>query len=205
MYRAVKKNIHYHSDSAASIQTVTGWVSRDGHFWGQDEHMARWSGCTHKTCECGKVVAKGWIKCDECREAARVERFRSLPERSTCGGMVYSDSHQRYFDDLSDAVDYAADEQVSVACLDLVCCKPTYMGEIYPDEIFEGDMPEDQCFADIAPKDILEKLSELNELIQKSKFVLSWYPDKFRVADDVVAALQAQLDADLKVLGGNNV
>ena len=33
--------IAYDSAEAASIQTVSGWVSRAGRFFGNDEHMAR--------------------------------------------------------------------------------------------------------------------------------------------------------------------
>ena len=39
------------SDKAASIQTVTGWVDRQGRFWGKDEHQARWCGATHRKCK----------------------------------------------------------------------------------------------------------------------------------------------------------
>ena len=31
---------------AATLKTVTGWVSRDGLFFGSDERTARWSGAT---------------------------------------------------------------------------------------------------------------------------------------------------------------
>ena len=39
-----EKIVTYDSAEAASIQTVTGWVSRSGRFWGNDEHMARYDG-----------------------------------------------------------------------------------------------------------------------------------------------------------------
>lgn len=37
-----EKIIPYDSAEAASIQNVTGWVSRSGRFWGNDEQMARY-------------------------------------------------------------------------------------------------------------------------------------------------------------------
>jgi len=46
-----EKIVPYDSAEAASIQTVTGWVSRSGRFWGNDEHMARYDGCTHRKCD----------------------------------------------------------------------------------------------------------------------------------------------------------
>lgn len=36
-----EKIVPYDSSEAASIQTVTGWVSRSGRFWGNDEQMER--------------------------------------------------------------------------------------------------------------------------------------------------------------------
>ena len=36
-----EKIVPYDSAEAASIQTVTGWVSRSRRFWGDDEHMAQ--------------------------------------------------------------------------------------------------------------------------------------------------------------------
>ncbi|CAB4172456.1 hypothetical protein UFOVP935_22 [uncultured Caudovirales phage] len=39
---------------AATLVTVTGWRSRDGRFYGDNEHAARWGGCTHVKClACG--------------------------------------------------------------------------------------------------------------------------------------------------------
>lgn len=45
-----KKIIPYDSPEAASFKTVTGWVSSDGIFCGNDEHVARYRGCTHIKC-----------------------------------------------------------------------------------------------------------------------------------------------------------
>ena len=40
---------------AATLVTVTGWRSMDGRFYGDNEHAARWAGCTHVKClACGK-------------------------------------------------------------------------------------------------------------------------------------------------------
>ena len=44
---AEKPIIMEDSPEAASIKTVTGWVSRTGRFCGDDERMARFDGSTH--------------------------------------------------------------------------------------------------------------------------------------------------------------
>jgi len=51
MNMKTEKVVMMDSDEAASIQTVTGWVDRQGRFWGSDEHQARWSGATHRKCK----------------------------------------------------------------------------------------------------------------------------------------------------------
>lgn len=197
------KNIHYHSDKAASLQTITGWVSSDGRFYGNDEHLARWAGCTHKTCPCGKIMSKHFTICDTCRETKRVQHYRAMPEGDPGGDMVYSDSCQRYFMDVDEAFDYASDEGCSIADLDLICCKPVHMREV-DTEIWADDLPEDYSFEDCVPKAIQEKLVELNQLIRDTRVVLSWWPGKQRVSDEIVRSLQVQLDGERKMLGATD-
>ena len=48
---ADKSVIMYDSPEAASIKTITGWVSSAGRFWGDNEHMARYDGSTHMKCK----------------------------------------------------------------------------------------------------------------------------------------------------------
>lgn len=60
------------SPEAASIQTVTGWVARDGRFWGDDERMARYCGSTHSICE--KNPAHGPVENRSYCEACYAER-----------------------------------------------------------------------------------------------------------------------------------
>lgn len=56
------------SPEAASLQTVSGWVSRHGRFFGSDESIARYDGCTHVACSrCGAATEKRWTACTECR------------------------------------------------------------------------------------------------------------------------------------------
>jgi len=44
----MKEIIKYDSpDSAKYVKNIEGWVSKNGKFFGKDEHIARWDGCTH--------------------------------------------------------------------------------------------------------------------------------------------------------------
>ena len=63
MIKETEKIVMYDSPEAATYRTdIKGWVSRDGHFYGDNgpsaEHGARWSGCTHMNCKCGTSMRK---------------------------------------------------------------------------------------------------------------------------------------------------
>ncbi|KGB00537.1 hypothetical protein DR73_495 [Enterobacteriaceae bacterium ATCC 29904] len=48
MSKQIEKVVMMDSPEAASIQTLTGWVDRQGRYWGKDEHQARWCGAMQK-------------------------------------------------------------------------------------------------------------------------------------------------------------
>lgn len=175
-----KKIIFYESEEAASLKTVTGWVSSDGRFFGDDERIARWNGCTHKTCACGRPMTKHWIICDECRAAKDLEKFLAMPERVAGAGLVYSNASDTYFNDIDDAIDHAADEGISLHEMQLIICEPVRMKQI-DEDYWADDLAEDFTINDSDPV-IAEKLDELNELIESRKPVLSWFPGKYRVS-----------------------
>jgi len=77
----LNKIIFPESDEAATYVTkITGWVSREGFFYGKDEQAARWEGATHLHCEkCGAPTSKSWTICGKCREQRAHERYIKLP------------------------------------------------------------------------------------------------------------------------------
>lgn len=161
---------------AAREMTVTGWVSRDGMFYGKDERIARWAGCTHIVCECGKPTPKSYTKCDECRAKAERARWLALPVVELSDGpfCVYQDD--RYFWSLQDVYDHCYDQEIRPSDLMLVTCEPQYAREVDPD-YWCDDTPED---GDL-PADIEEALDALNKVIRARKEPLCWYPGKQRV------------------------
>lgn len=172
------------SDDAASLKTVTGWVDRHGQFFGEDERTARWSGCTHIPCpECGAPTERGRVKCYGCREKADLARFLALPAKPYEWGMVYSDSYERYFDDLDDAADWAAGEGTDVESMRLRLCDPVYPSEL-DDDHWSDDLPEDGTLTECAP-DLAEAVAAVNRAIaqmRKDRKPMSWTPAEFRVA-----------------------
>lgn len=74
-----KLKVMYAGDEAAQKVTVTGWRSRHGRFYSDNEHLARWDGCTHLACDCGAAMEKGYTICRSCRDKNRREVCETMP------------------------------------------------------------------------------------------------------------------------------
>ena len=72
------KIIMYDSPKAAKKVNIDLWKASDGRL-AVTEDTARYIGCTHKTCECGKPMEKIYTKCSDCRSKAAKERYDALP------------------------------------------------------------------------------------------------------------------------------
>jgi hypothetical protein len=164
------------SPEAAKLETVTGWVSRRGFFYGKDERLARYDGSTHRPCsECGELIEKNGY-CRPCHAKKEIAKFEAMPRKKWDGvGMLYSDAEDRYFYGMDDVDDYCDSEEVKPEALRLIICEPTYAGEVDAAEFYENDLPEE---GDV-PRELQEAFDELNEFIRESKIILSWHPGKF--------------------------
>ena len=169
------KQILNTSDEAAKFVTnLEGWVDRLGRFWGKDERMARWAGCTHIVCpDCGNPTPKGYTICKGCREKKAVERYeakeRKQWDRET---PLYSEFADEYFfseDSLNDYLEFGETKQA----LRLVICEPIYLKEI-DEDYFCDELPEDGEL----PENVFSALEELNKIIRGQKPV-SWMPGKY--------------------------
>jgi hypothetical protein len=164
------------SDEAAHLVTgLSGWVSSNGHFWGNDEQMARYDGCTHKVCECGKIMEKYWTKCADCRKKADDERFNSFPKQEWDEEtpITLFDGGE-YFFDREQLEEWCDEHDTKPSELQLVICKPNIAEEI-EDDFYCDDLSEDQSLEDAAPE-LAEKIEELNKYIRENKPILSWSP-----------------------------
>lgn len=175
--------VHYASPEAASIQTVTGWVDRFGRFWGNDEHMARYSGCTHRPCEsCGEPIRReGWTCCNACRKKKDAERWATLPEADNDeGNMIYSAAADRYFADWDEAIEYAVGgEYTDLRALMLQPTEANHLQQI-DDEYWCDVLPEDSGIDDVDGA-VAKALKALNTAIAMAPPV-SWSPTNERLA-----------------------
>lgn len=172
-----KKPILYDSPEAASLQTVTGWVDSNGRFWGNDEHMARLSGCTHKKCSCGAEHIKSYTMCHDCRRREVKARYLQLSFKEWDGvEFVYSNSLERYFfGGVEELEEYLEDEELGDDIdLRLVFLKEEVYNKVKSD-YWDGVIPED---SDI-PEELQKALDELNKVVE-SLPVACYYPGNIR-------------------------
>lgn len=155
-----EKIIMYDSPEAAEYKTITGWVGGNK-FWGKDEHMARWSGCTHTKCECGAIIPiRSYSKCDDCRHKQLVEFYNKMPFREYNGEPVFVWSSDEYLFSEEDIIEYCEENELEE--VDLLFCEPNHWTPIYCGQ-WEDIMAED---ADL-PKELKEALKIINSVIDK--------------------------------------
>lgn len=163
-------------DRAARLMTITGWVSRHGRFYGDDERIARYAGCTHRACEdCGKPTPKHWLVCTECGHKRAVARYATYPRKPWNGeGMVYSEAQDRYFAAIEDVLEACEDEGTTPEDLLLVHCTPNYPRPLEA-SYFEDALPEDSGYD--LPQQLAAAIEDFNAAI-KDHPPLSWSPTR---------------------------
>lgn len=163
------------SPEAASIQTVTGWVSRNGYFCGKDERMARYNGSTHSICGCGAIIDKSYIRCLDCQSLDELDKYNAAKREKWDGKTpLYSATSQKYYFDLEELLEELDEEGGTIEGMRLYLCRPTKMREVDP-EYWEDELPEETDLKDVASDEILAALAHLNKLIRENTEPISWW------------------------------
>lgn len=167
-----EKIVLFDSDEAAQPHTMTGWKSRNGFFY-DNEQVARYDGCTHVKCQyCGEPTRKHYTVCDKCRAANEIERYDAMPKAEWDGkAMLYSDARDEYYSDMDGAED-VLEEGETIESLRLIICEPNCV----------RPLDSDYCSDDLAddmelPDAISEAMDAFNKAV--AGIVLSWSPSKF--------------------------
>ncbi len=164
------------SPEAASIQTLTGWVSSTGQFWGGNERAARFDGSTHTACQCGQVIERPYTSCETCREKRYIERYLAKERKAWDGeAMLFSDSHDQYFSDINEVLDYCYDHDCTPEELRLIICEPQFAPWLDIDAHCEQVLCEDET----APKELRAAADAFNKAVKDYGKPLSWMPGKF--------------------------
>ncbi len=168
---------------AATLRAVTGWVSRNGHFYGNNEDAARYDGCTHVACRhCGKPVEKAWTACRACRDVAEDAKYEAMPRKAWDGvAMLYSQARDEYFADLDGAED-VLEEGETLDVLQLVICEPNH-GRRLEEDYFCDELAEDGEVPDC----LIGAIEAFNAAINKAP-PLSWSPGKWALDTSALTA-----------------
>lgn len=169
--------------AARYVENICGWVSRHGHYFGNDanaEECARWDGCTHVLCKlCGQPCLRGWVVCDSCRDKKEAETYAAMPSAAWDGkAMLYSQVMDTYYSSPDEAEDDLEDGQ-SLDDLQLVICEPNY-ARLDADH-FERIVAED---GEGLPQIIQDAIDAFNRAV--SGVVVSWSPGRTRFVEETI-------------------
>lgn len=171
------------SDEAATYRTdISGWVSRHGQFFGNDERTARYAGSTHKLCECGEVTLHVYGRCNKCEDKKAIENYNKKERRKwdKCS-FIYSQEYDKYFGGIKELEnflnEYEKKDRPEIKDFLLVHCDSQNLNEI--DEDYWSDLMPDECEL---PDEIIEALEDFNEIIREQEPV-SWVPGNIAVQD----------------------
>ena len=171
--------VPFDSDEAAQRKTVTGWLSRNGIFYGDDERTARYDGCTHTPCEkCCKLIERGRTICDGCLALRDIANHTTAPKQAWDGDaplVIYNTN--TYFFGEDELEWYCTEHSVSRDELLLMLCDPQYPRPVDVMDLVEDIMPEDFDEWDI-PAPIREAVDQLNKAIKESG-AISWTQGKY--------------------------
>lgn len=162
-------------ESAKFVTGIDGWVDRNGRFWGNDERMARWSGCTHIACKgCGKPTPKSYSICSDCREKKAIEKYAArIGLRWDGYRPLYSEATDKYFFNDDELRDHLNGTKDTIESLRLIICRPHYLN-LVDEEYLCSDIDESPEL----PSDVMEALDALNEVINEQG-PISWSPGKY--------------------------
>ena len=176
------------SKAARFEKNISGWVSRDGRFYGANEDLARWNGSTHRKCECGEVLVKN-AYCQKCSDVKEKDNFLRMPVVEWDGSaQLYDQSTDKYFGEIDDIFTHYEDEGLNINDAMIVVCEPNYAREIESD-FWCDELPQDLSFEECGGVDAetVELLEKLNKKLKHT--ILSYSPGKNRI--DILASVKA--------------
>lgn len=177
------------SSEAARFEIgISGWVSRDGRFYGDNEDLARYAGSTHRKCECGEVYTKNYY-CQKCSDTKERERFSKMPVVEWDGSaMLYDQNTDKYFSSIDEVIEHYEYEDTVLNSAMIIVCEPNYAREVESD-YWCDELPEDTSFEECGGVDAetVELLEKLNAKLKNT--ILSYSPGTNRV--DVLVHAEA--------------
>lgn len=157
-------------------EVKTLYKDKDGKYY-LNKESAQEKLATHFKCKCGNGIREKFrIYCDLCEP---VEKPKQIFTKDWDGeSMLYVEDFDKYFSDLQEIEEYCEDNDHDKNTLAIFICNGNYYSEI-TDEYWEDIMSTEDDYVTL-PKEIQEKLDELNQAIRNHKEPATWSPSKYR-------------------------
>ncbi|MCW7548413.1 hypothetical protein OO184_10785 [Photorhabdus sp. APURE] len=187
--KSIRQPVLDTSPLAAQYKTVTGWVSREGRFFGEDEYAARWNGADLITCKKNPhhepFQKHSW--CTACRAEAIEKMYAEMSRQKWDGTTpisIFGDDE--YFYSLDELLDFCYCNEVQPQDLKLVLCQPVYPKKLDFDDTYEVIMdnrPEDVDIQNYYNPVIDDLIDRINYQIEKLSEI-SWKQSNIAVYID---------------------
>lgn len=183
-------------EAARFTTNLSGWISRHGRFFGDDETCARIDGATHKKCkQCEQLIVKtisynygmSYFQSELChvckhkeseeREKKRYDSYEIIPFKEW---PIYSQTYSKYFFDADELIDFIQGLSLLINfkkmindpyILKLLKCEPIFLWEIFPEDIYADILCEQGIGV---PEEIKDAFKTLNIRIRECQIPISW-------------------------------
>jgi hypothetical protein len=157
------------TDGATQRTDLTGWVSRHGAYFGNNEDAARYHGATHRRCEapgCDGVTDKFWLKCEKHRHESTMARFMKRKAITSAeipdGNYLFLEDNDTWYPDIEDLLEDVPEPER------IILGSPVQGRCVEPDAIIETDEELE------LPQSIADAINHLNKLIVQVNISNGW-------------------------------
>lgn len=162
------------SDIEIKEETKTLYIGKNGQYFLSKE-SAEFSLVTHFPCQCGKGIrSKIYTCCKNCTPPKQV-----FTKKWDGKSYLYVDDWDKYFADfqeIQEEIEEIDDPEFDKSTLTIKECKGNYLHHL--DSSYWSDI---LCEDQEIPKEIAQKVTELNNAIDIYAQAISWSPTKFVV------------------------
>jgi hypothetical protein len=135
-----------HYNDSAEIKKLEGWCCKKcNRFYYEREDLARYCCATIMVCgKCGKDNNnKTYTICEECRKKNEEESWLKKEGEWDGESMLYSDSSDRYFNNLDEVYDYSEEESIPIDEMKILLCKQEKISLFSIEDYLCDYLPED--------------------------------------------------------------
>lgn len=169
-----------------------------------DEALVRDSIATHYSCECGCPSKKPFLRCENCRAKADLEKWEKTPKKEWDEKIPICDNEGNFFSEWNDVFDYCIqhEDQITPKNLELFLTKKEkFRGRISFYDLFNDILPEGFDDSDI-PMSIQYAIDDCNRVIDSMDITASYRPTEIAVlvTDEVMKDFEEYKQEQEKIM-----